>query len=182
MRRGFKLSTLDGDIVAEQAARDVLDTAERAAAGLGAKVVLDGAQTLTATRVYRVVRRLCAYAKGKGRAASPTQDIASLSAWCGADAVSTTTKTKTPLQLIITAAEARCTFERHDVLTSAQVAALCDLDRDHVNGMAGRGEIPGAYRLLDQPHQPWRFGGAAFRKWLSARIEADQPLRAEVAP
>jgi hypothetical protein len=181
MRRGFKLSTLDADTVAHDTAREVLDVLHGAASALGIEVNGRALPDLRETPVYSAIMRLSKYARGGKASARVSHDAARLRQWCGTDAVSTTTKTKTPLQLLLTAVEARQAYDRTEALTSAQVAALCDLDRDHVNGMAARGEIPGAYRSDDTAHRPWRFKGETFRGWLESRIETDREYLAEVA-
>lgn len=184
MRRGFKLSTLDADVVAQDATSEVLTTVAAASAGLAPVVTIaDKGSDLVDTKLYTNVRRLCVYAQGGRRPADVERLVGRVRVWCGYDATSTTTKQKTPLQLVLTAVEAREAFEERKPLTSQQLAALLDLDRDHINGMAGRGEIPGAYRD-DGPNLPWRFssGMASFRRWYDARIASDREIALEAAP
>jgi hypothetical protein len=73
----------------------------------------------------------------------------------------------TELEAVIVGARARAALESGEALTSIQVAILAGLDRDHVNGLAKKDEIPGAERSNENGHRPWRFRNSkALREWI----------------
>lgn len=80
---------------------------------------------------------------------------------------------ETPLEFLVAGARARAALDAGEVMTSLQLALLAGLDRDHVNGMALREQIPSAYRSAETKHRPWRFRNTkALRAWVAGYIEA----------
>lgn len=111
------------------------------------------------TALYKVAVPLASFAvhgAPKLTAKSYDREVSRLVGLLGYDQVIQAVP-QTDLAACIAAGEARFAVIDHVPLTSMQVALLTDRDRDHVNILAGKGEIPGAYRSDENRHQPWRF-------------------------
>lgn len=112
----------------------------------------------TETRVYQIVHQLATYGKlAHPRPKEMVDALASeLEAWFG-EAYVTEAEPSHPLSLCVAAARAREQVADGLDLTSMQLAILLSTDRDYINGLALRGEIPEAYRSKENRHRPWRF-------------------------
>jgi hypothetical protein len=168
----LRLRDVDPEETAQACVAALVEAAEQIAKALRPGYELVQSHQLAGTEIAKAVTQLGNYAtKGTAIRADVETLIERLSALrtC-ADVVGSLSPAEpvTPLEFIIAGARARAALEAGQVLTSLQLAILSGLDRDHVNGMALKEQIPSAYRSDESKHRPWRFRNTkALREWVS---------------